>query len=325
MNKPKITVVVPVYNMGRYLDRAIDCLIGQTYTDFEILIIDDGSNDGSSDVCDYQESKDERISVIHKDNGGLSSARNCGIEHAKGQFIIFPDPDDWVDPAYLESLISVHRRYGSDLEICAHFISYDNQDIPQVYGGTEKLFDCEKALTILMGRSGFCGFAWNKLFHVDIINGNNLRFDTELGMAQDLHFAFKYITHCESIGYSPIPTYHYYQEGGGVTTQHHLTKRKISGLLTYKKIADLSHDKYPSVERAAFETMYNMSLHYLYIYYESKCHDKELYKMLLSNIRQYGKYFHQSDTFSLGHKILGRFAEINPKIAYSIRKILRRS
>ena len=324
MKSPTISVVVPVYNMGKYLPKAIDCMLSQSYEDYEILIIDDGSTDGSSEICDKQANRDKRIKVFHKENGGLSSARNLGIENAAGQFIIFPDPDDWVESNYLENLISLHNKYNSDIEICAHYVSDNKGDTPRIVAEQDRLFDKEQAMDILMGRSGYCGFAWNKLYHLDIIKKHNLRFDEELGMAQDLHFAFRYFCCCEQIAYSNIPAYHYYQESGGITNQKQLTERKVSGLLTYKKIAELAHDNYPKVEVAAYETIYNMSLHFLYIYIDSQCDQEKIFNQLRSNLREYHKYFYESGTFNTTRKLLGRLAEINPRIYYYIKKTNRK-
>ena len=324
MKNPTITVVVPVYNMGKYLPKAIDCLLAQTYVDYEILIVDDGSTDGSSEICNTQGQKDKRIKVIHKENGGLSSARNCGIENATGQFIIFPDPDDWVEPYYLENLIALQNRYNSDIEICAHYVTDEKGDKAHIIGQSDCLFSNAEAMDILMGRSGFCGFAWNKLYHLDTIINNNLRFDEELGMAQDLHFAFRYFCFCERIAYSTKPSYHYYQESGGITTQNKLTERKVSGLLTYKKIAELAHEKYPKVEEAAYGTIYNMSLHFIFLYFDTCCDEGKLYYQLRMNLKKYHEYYFRSNAFGFGRKILGMLAEINPKVSYTLRKMMIR-
>ena len=111
MENKLVTIVVSVYNMGHLLPKAITALTNQTYHNFEIIIINDGSTDDSATICDKCAKLDSRISVIHKKNGGISSARNCGIENANGEFIIFPDPDDWVEPNYLENLINLNKQY----------------------------------------------------------------------------------------------------------------------------------------------------------------------------------------------------------------------
>ena len=320
MAHPSVTVVVPVYNMGHLLPKAIDCLLRQTCQDYELLIVDDGSTDGSGAVCDAQEGRDPRIRVIHKENGGLSSARNCGIEHANGEYIIFPDPDDWVEPEYLSGLLSLREANGTDLEICGHFVTYDASERQHNPDAAARILDRETALELLMKPSAFCGFAWNKLYHLDLIREHMLRFDTELGMAQDLHFAYRYLCLCERISYDPKPLYHYYQAGGGVTSTNRLTPRKLSGLKTYEKIAELAHEDHPAVERAACGTLFNMSLHFIYLYFDSKMRDKQILDELKQNLRTYRSYFFSSDVYSASHKFLGRIALFSPGLYYFIKR-----
>ena len=103
---PQISVIVPVYNAEKYLHRCIDSILAQTFSDFELLLIDDGSKDNSGRICDEYAAKDSRIRVFHKKNGGVSSARNMGLDNAKGDWITFVDSDDWVKQDYLYSMIS---------------------------------------------------------------------------------------------------------------------------------------------------------------------------------------------------------------------------
>ena len=106
-----ISVIVPVYNMKIYLKRCMKTLIMQTQDNYEIILVDDGSTDGSSEICDeYAKENPDLIRVIHKENGGLSSARNAGIEEATGRYIIFPDPDDWVEPDYLKAFVELKKK-----------------------------------------------------------------------------------------------------------------------------------------------------------------------------------------------------------------------
>ncbi|MBR5192033.1 MAG: glycosyltransferase family 2 protein [Clostridia bacterium] len=324
MKNSLITVVVPVYNMGKLLPKAIDCLLQQTYKNYEILIIDDGSNDGSSAVCDDCALKSSSIRVVHKENGGLSSARNCGIENANGEFIIFPDPDDWVENNYLQQLVELHEEYNSNLEIGGHYVDYENRSSIHNEKGKKRLLSKNEALKVLMLPFEFCGFAWNKLYHLDIINKHQLRFDTELGMAQDLHFAFRYLSLCEKIAYNPSPTYHYFQHIGGVTNaKSPLTQRKTSGLKTYEKIAELAGEENKEVKDLALSTIFNMSMHFVYIYYLTKMQDKELLKKLKNNLKTYKKYFFADKRYSASHRLLGRIVLANTKLYYLTKKLLK--
>ncbi len=324
MTNKMVTVVVPVYNMKELLPKCLSALLNQSYDNYEILIIDDGSTDGSSVICDEYAQKEGKVKVIHKENGGLSSARNCGIENATGDFIIFPDPDDWVEKNYLEQLVKLANEYHTDLEICGHYVDDAKKSIVHNTLGKIKVIDKKDTLCLLMRPDAFCGFAWNKLYHLDIIKKNNLRFDTELGMAQDLHFAFRYIRCCESVVYDPTPTYHYFQHIGGVTNaKSPLTTRKISGLKTYEKIAELANGEYPQVRSLAYSTIFNMSMHFIYIYFYSKMKDKALLKKLKENLKIYKSNFFGDDRYSRVHKFLGRIALVSPRLYYLTKKIVK--
>ena len=324
MTNKMVMVVVPVYNMKELLPKCLNALLNQSYDNYEILLIDDGSTDGSSVICDKYAQKEDKIKVIHKENGGLSSARNCGIENANGEFIIFPDPDDWVESNYLEQLIALAQEYNTDLEICGHYVDDSKKSIVHNPLGEKGVIDKKDALCLLMRPDNFCGFAWNKLYHLDIIKKNNLRFDTELGMAQDLHFAFRYILCSKKVVYDPTPTYHYFQHVGGVTNaKSPLTSRKISGLKTYEKIAELAKEEYPKVRSLALSTIFNMSMHFIYIYFYSKMKDKALLKKLKENLKTYKANFFNDDRYSRVHKFLGRIALVSPRLYYLTKKIVK--
>lgn len=118
LNRPLISVIVPVYNVVRFLDRCVESIVAQTYPKIEILLVDDGSTDGSSLKCDSWADKDDRISVIHKENGGLSDARNAGLDVCLGEYIAFVDSDDYVDPRFIESMFDALNRYSSTVSVC---------------------------------------------------------------------------------------------------------------------------------------------------------------------------------------------------------------
>lgn len=319
-----VTVVVPVYNMAQYLERAVETLLKQTYKDIEIILVDDGSTDNGPELCDQLAEKYDIIRTIHKENGGLSSARNCGIENAKGEFIIFPDPDDWVSEEYIESLMTIHEKYNSQLEVSSYYIvdeekQVDNPICKEITCMTE--YEAMKAMLI---GGGMNGFAWNKMYHMDIINEYNMRFDEELGMAQDLHFAIRYALHCKCVALTPKMTYFYFQHIGGVTNpKAKLTPRKKSGLKTYEKLIEFLKDDYPEAEALAHCTLANMSLQFIYIYYNSGMDDKEFLDLLKVKIRENKSYFFANANYSTVHKMISRFAYVSPKLYFYIRKILR--
>lgn len=125
MNNKMVSIVIPVYNLQNYLEECIQSLINQSWKDIEILLIDDGSTDNSSVLCDDLAKKDKRIRVLHKKNGGVSSARNAGISMAKGEYITFIDGDDWVSEKYIETLYHLITSYSADVVASGFFYTYE--------------------------------------------------------------------------------------------------------------------------------------------------------------------------------------------------------
>ena len=319
-----ITVTVPIYNKEEYLHRSIPALLSQTYGDYEILLVDDGSTDRSPEICDWYAAQNPGVKVFHKENGGLSSARNCGIENARGEYIIFPDPDDLTSPGYLETLMELHEEHRTDLEIAGHYIIKGGKEILWNKNGRNAVMNTEEALSMLMRWDSFNGYTWNKLFHMDIIRKNRLRFDEELGTIQDLHFCFRYICLCSSVVYDPGPVYYYDMAAGVSSPFTPLTERKMSGLAAYEKIADLAREDYPAMEAAAYSLLYNICMSYMYAYYYSGMDEPEKLALLRRNLRKYRTCFFADKAHSIPHKLLGITALASPKTYYRCSRIVRK-
>lgn len=318
-----ISVVVSVYNMEKYLGVCVDSLLAQTYSDFELLLIDDGSMDGSPEICDEYEKKDGRVHAYHKENGGLSSARNYGMDRASGDFIVFPDPDDWVEPTYLEGLLKIREENDADLSICGHCSFVDGSREFYDAKAQPAVLNTEEALEWLMHPYKFCGFAWNKLYDLRVIREECLRFDEELGMVQDLHFAFRYFLKCRRISYEPTRLYHY-RYGGATNKESRLTARKMSALKTYQKIADIARNSpYPDLEKAAQRSMYDFCLSNIYSYYNGDTRDSALLKQLKDTMKVCKDSFFPNDVYSPQHNFLGRMALISPRLYYEVLHLKR--
>ena len=317
-----ITVVVPVYNMKNYLSKCIDSLLQQTISDYEIVIVDDGSTDGSSQLCDSEAKKSDKIRVVHKSNGGLSSARNCGMDCAEGEYIIFPDPDDWVEPDYLEHLFSLMEKEKADLSICGFYRFSSKGEWPFKLP-PESVMDVKTALHRLVLPSDFSGYAWNKLFSMKIIQEKGLRFDEELKSLQDLHFCFRYFQFCERIAFDPVPLYHYNISTGVSTYNAPLTERKLTAFAAYEKIADLARTSpCPELEREEHGQIFERSLKYIYPYYWNKPRKKEILRLLKSNLKKYKKDFFPNTTFSWKHNFLARVATVSTRAYYIMLRCL---
>lgn len=194
---PKISVIVPVYNAEKYLHRCVDSILSQTFTDFELLLINDGSKDCSGIICDEYAAKDERVRVFHKKNGGASSARNLGLENAKGEWIAFVDSDDYVLPIFLESLIE-KIKYDTDLCICSIIPDYS---ISSEYKITKTSFNYEGNVQnfLLLNDCQMSGSLCNKLLKRTIIEEKHLYLDETIKYREDEEFLLRYMLYVQKV------------------------------------------------------------------------------------------------------------------------------
>lgn len=164
----KISLIIPVYNVKEYVSKCIESVISQTYKNLEIIIVDDGSTDGSGTICDYYKSIDKRIVVIHKENGGLSSARNSGLKIASGQYIGFIDSDDYIDSTMYEILINSLSNNKADIVCCDYFEFRDNEELFDKIKRRDLIYSKEEAMSHLFDDVGYKCFAWNKLYRKEL-------------------------------------------------------------------------------------------------------------------------------------------------------------
>ncbi len=212
---PKFSVIIPVYKVEEYLDRCIESVLAQIYADYEIILVDDGSPDNCPAMCDEWATKDSRICVIHKENGGLSSARNAGLNVAKGDLIYFLDSDDYIEPNLLEDA-SVRMVGDVDLWGFGFYKHECNQITPIHFCGSHTYFHndsaCEKSNFICKEFLNWSiGWeAWHFIFKRKIIESHNLRFaDNNIIFAEDMYFGLVYLAHVSHISISSKAYYHY--------------------------------------------------------------------------------------------------------------------
>lgn len=200
---PLVSIIVPVYKVEKYLPTCIDSILGQTYENFELILVDDGTPDSCGKICDDYASKDNRIKVFHKPNGGVSSARNIGIDNAKGYFVTFVDADDYIYPNCIEFLVSHCEKFDwifsgyatNGHEIKPPFATYEDKDI--------ELFWKQYANTL------FCATTWSAMYKLEIIQQNKIYFDTNIRLGEDTLFNANYLFYCKKIKLLPEILYFY--------------------------------------------------------------------------------------------------------------------
>lgn len=204
MDSLKVSVIVPIYNAEKFLNRCIDSILRQTFADFELLLVDDGSTDNSGAICDHYAALDGRVRVFHKKNGGVSSARNVGLDNAKGEWITFVDSDDYVVDSYLFELIPLD---DVDLVVSGvYFIDEKKQLMPPSAFITTQdnvhFVDEQLCYSYLRG-------PWAKLFKSQIIQTQALRFNTVLRVEEDTEFVLRYLFAAEVVRFMPVSLYCY--------------------------------------------------------------------------------------------------------------------
>ena len=214
---PFISIIVPVYNVSNYILECIHSILRQSYSKFELIIIDDGSTDDSGRICDNIAVTDARIKVIHKHNGGLSSSRNAGMRYATGEYVAFIDSDDFIDDDYIEKLINKAVEDKSDIVVAPIKLYYNQSNISDFHSNNvEYLFADDYIDQILHHKidNSVC----NKILNREIIKEHDLRFKEGI-INEDFPFMLEYLKHSNSASFIKDAFYYYRQRNGSITQQ----------------------------------------------------------------------------------------------------------
>lgn len=214
---PKISVIVPVYNAEKYLHRCIDSILAQTFTDFELLLIDDGSKDRSGAICDEYAEQDPRVRVFHKENGGVSSARNVGLDNAKGEWVTFIDSDDWVNEYFLDKFLNEYGNADFDVFIGGSYAisSSGTKTIEKEY----KEEHCTLHNAVKFKQIHRFADLHGKVFKLNLIKRNRLTFLSTISYAEDGLFFDKFLLHVNKIFVTDKECYYYEKHEGGLSTR----------------------------------------------------------------------------------------------------------
>ena len=224
-----VSVIIPVYNVSKYLDRCLNSILNQTYANLEIILVDDGSKDGSGQICDRYAKIDSRIKVIHKENGGLGFARNSGLDIATGAYIVFIDGDDYIGADHIDSMIRLIANTGTDTCLAGHTKVYADKKIEHKNVCAGKVFKGNVKEEIL---PRMCGADNNGNDYIEmsvcmvmltneIIKNNHLRFVSEREyISEDLVFDFSYYQLSKGVCVSELTDYYYCDNNGSLTTKY---------------------------------------------------------------------------------------------------------
>lgn len=212
---PLISVVVPVYNVEKYVAKCLKSIIGQSYKNLEILVVDDGSTDGSGRICDEFMSNDSRIRVIHQKNGGLSIARNVGIEKARGEFVCFVDSDDYVKENFVKKLYEAVLRWGADVAVCGYEEKNGSSSV-DVLSKEEVLSGEEATIKLLVQQENIDVIAWNKVYRRELFTKSGVRFPEGMKYEDSLT-TYKLLSLAKRVVYISEASYVYLRRDDSIT------------------------------------------------------------------------------------------------------------
>ena len=278
MKQPQISIIVPIYNVEQYLQSCLDSIIAQTYKDWELLLIDDGSLDKSGVICDEYAKKDVRIRVFHKENGGVSSARQKGQDEARGEYTIHVDPDDWIEPSMLEDLYAKAEKENAELVICDYFVNEGSQQ----YYIKQKPTKLDNKVVLRELFQQLHGSCCNKLVKRACYSGK-VNFPKGINCCEDLIWCIQVLKCKPKISYINKAYYHYM-----ITT----TNSQSKSISADRSLQDLKMlhvlESLLSSDKDVLRVMYKRTVPYVMKRaMKTNSFNSNYY---VSNFKQYGKY-----------------------------------
>ena len=284
-----VSVIVPVYNAERYLERCVNSIFAQTFTDYELILVDDGSTDDSGKMCDDYARSNPQVCVIHQTNQGVSAARQKGLDAASGQYVIFADPDDWVEPTMLEELQEAAINNDADVVICDFWINNSEVTGDRKYQNPRALSSDSVLRQLILGE--LHGFTWNKLYRSSCLKKHNVAFPQGINYSEDLWFNCKlFLNHDVKVAYLQKPFYHYdyYSNSSGLSRK--LTARSVKDYLSF---VEFIHDELP--EGAFRDELAVLRFNAIRLAFRSDCSSSEFYSILPEHSKEFRKILSSSD------------------------------
>lgn len=280
----EISIIVPVYNTEKHLKKCVDSILAQTFKDFELILVDDGSKDSGRNICDEYIKSDSRVRVIHKENGGVSSARNAGIDLAKGRYIGFVDSDDYIDKDMYETLINDIKQYDANISICRIYGHNSKNHKLLGYSGNEKmLFNGLTAMGLVLEGKILSAGPVDKLYKAEVFN--NIRYPQGKNY-EDAFITPEIIFKSERIIYNPAQKYHYIQRNGSITTSK-FKPLDFNIIEAYSKHLDFIQKKAPSLKKQAIYRYFWSHMMVLdKMVVSEDFNDKEKYELITKKIKR---------------------------------------
>ncbi|WP_190279513.1 glycosyltransferase [Ornithinibacillus gellani] len=319
--QPVVSVIVPVYNGEQYLSKCIESIISQTFSDLEVIIVNDGSTDKSGKIADYYASKDDRIKVIHKEFGGVSSARNMGLGVAKGEYIGFVDGDDYIDRHMYETLYQLCNDYQSEIAICNLGREIDNRLLNNEKETTTVLeMNRKTALNELFKGELYRFSLCNKLFHYKCFK--NIQFPYGR-IHEDLSTTYKLFANATKITFINYTGYIYVKRPNSILTTRYDVQR-LDAFKGWQEIINFMVLNYPQLSTQVYTCyFYNCVDHIFYILHqvEDKNHKRTYLHAIRLYMREHFKQIHKKTVLEFQYKLLFMMFKYNISLLIFVEKI----
>ena len=315
-----ISVIVPIYGVEKYLDKCVESIVNQTYRDLEIILVDDGSKDACPAMCDEWAEKDARIKVVHKENGGLSDARNAGVPFATGEYISFIDSDDYLEPTFYEKLYQKMQETGAEIAECGTRYVDEEGNLLKVRASQDGDFDKLPALKKLIEENGFYQTVWNKLYKKEVTDG--ILF-AKGKYNEDEFWTYRVFDRATKIVSIKEPLYNYLQRGNSIIGAGYSQKR-LDGLdALYERMQHLQ--KYEEMKKLlhvnfVFAALWHLQKSLRHFKGEEK---KVAVKKIVGMIKDTPRVKWKDLTLSMKYKIWYQLLRFSPVLCARIRNALK--
>lgn len=323
MKRPEISIIVPVYNSSPYISKCIESILDQTFKNFELILVNDGSTDQSGHICEQYALQDSRIKLVHKENGGVSSARNAGINLARGEFISFVDGDDWIYKEMYSKLYDLSKETNSDISICSIYREINGE----VIGTKREEFiiemDNTEAMRELFTGKYFRFAVWAKLYKKSCFKNILYPEDRRL---DDLPTTYKIFSNANKVAYTSYAGYIYLLRENSIITSSY-NEKKLDVFLGWDEIITFMNKNYPKLSKEYISCFVYYSMDHVYSILNQVEDPGERNKYILyiqQYVRKYYKEILKNTRLSLKHKYLITLLNYNVKLLYLNNKLKRK-
>lgn len=323
MNKQLISVIIPIYNVEPYLDRCVQSVIDQTYRSLEIILVDDGSPDHCSAMCDAWAKKDPRIKVIHKVNGGLSDARNAGLAIATGELISFVDSDDWLAPAFYERLTKALDEDQSDIAACTVEMVWEDGTPSRLLTVQEnRILERTDAELALLNENQLKDPVWYKLYKKHVLD----EIVFEAGKQhEDVYWTYQVVGNAKRVSLIDYVGYYYWQRNTGIMGNNSYTVKRLDAIEAFEQRYAYIAKEFPELERIAKRGIVGACIYHgqMVLRYLPKQEQKSAFSYLEQVNRRYPLNKSDYQGIKATHQLWLTMAQCSLKLVCHVKNILK--